>query len=128
MSRNRPASQPTRRPGTKARSKRRKPFIPSLVFRGVFIGSALLFTSAMCWGFVKIIAHPYILGAQQAKILAQKRSELKQLEAQDEQLSQQSAYLQRPDGIEAAARTQGYLKPGEQSLVIEPVPAAGTSN
>jgi hypothetical protein len=108
--------------------KRRRPFIASPFLRGMTVCAALGMTLFASWAFIKSVARPYVLGAQQSRILTDKQSELDRINAENEQMSQQSKYLSRPDGQEAAARMNGYLRPGEQSLVIQPAAAADSSS
>ena len=113
--------------GKPVKRKRRKPFIPTPFHLVIMVPAAVLVTVLICIGFVKSMCAPYLIGAQQAAIIAAKTDELKTLDAQNDQLERQSIYLSRQDGMESAARNLGYLKPGEQSLVIETTPSSGAT-
>jgi cell division protein FtsB len=91
--------------------------------RGLLITSLVTGTLVFCYTALLNISHPYILGAQQSAEIAEKTQEIKTIAAENSQLTKQSAFLVRPDGIEYEARLKGYLKPGERSLVLT-TPAA----
>jgi cell division protein FtsB len=104
---------------TKRTTKRnRKKFIPSLFLRFTMILVLVGGTSVLCWTALTNISRPYIIGAQQSQELSQKSQALAELDVDNAKIAQQCAYLSRPDGIENAARMKGFLKPGEQSLIM----------
>jgi cell division protein FtsB len=108
-----------------SRVKKRKSFIPSLVLRFVGIGVLLCGTMFVCWILITGIARPYVLGAQQQRVIVNRTKNLDELSQDNARLAQQCAYLSRPDGIENEARLKGYLKPGEKSFVLTPASSAG---
>ena len=108
----------TARAQLRGRRKRRK--------RGTGRGAKLFAGSAaavvgivLLCGIVTKAAQPYQMQHQQARQIAQLRSQLSEANAQNADLERQTIYLQRPDGIENAARAEGFLKPGEVSLDIQ---------
>ena len=98
--------------------RKKKSFIPTLFFRFAMISVLLVGTSLICCTALTNISRPYVLGAQQSAQIASETKQLQELNTDNAKLSQQCAYLVRPDGIEYEARLKGYLKPGERSLIL----------
>jgi len=105
--------------------RKKKMFVPSLLVRGLMISVLLSITVVVCGAVLSQVSRPYVIGAQQSSEIADKTNMLHQLDSENARLSDQCAYLSRPDGIEYEARLKGYLLPGERSLVITPAPTAG---
>jgi cell division protein FtsB len=122
MSNNRQAYPQTNRKGNGVNGARlrRKRYIPSLSLRLAIIAIIFAVTSTVCYTALSNISRPYVLGAQQTSVIAERTQALKQLDAENNKLSQQCAFLSRPDGVEYEARLKGYLMPGERSLVLTP--------
>ncbi len=77
-------------------------------------------TGCVSWALISHLAKPVLLGIAQAHEIDQQEAVLAQKQRDIHNLKQQESYLNRPDGEEYEARTQGYLKPGEESLIITP--------
>jgi cell division protein FtsB len=106
---------------------KKKPFIPTLFQKIVFVIVVLVLVTILSWEFITIASRPYVLEAKESAILAQKKEQLKVLTEENEELARKTAYYSRPDGIESAARNLGYLKPGEQSIIIQTTPSSGAT-
>ncbi len=65
----------------------------------------------------------YTMNGVESRQIVSAQSKLTVLQSQNAQLQRERDYLRRADGIEVAARTQGYLRPGELRLVLETPPA-----
>ena len=111
---------PRRTVQAKRRPRKRRKFILAPWGRGLIALAAVIVTVGFTVQTALRLARPYELGARQAAVLAQATEQRDDLTAQNADLVRQCAYLNRPDGIESAARTLGYLRPGEISLVIVP--------
>lgn len=106
-----------------SRKKRRKKPVLGLMPRFALIVLVVGFAVVACAAIGSKIAQPYQMMHQERAQIATLKSGLDQTDAQNAAMQQQADYLSRPDGEEAAARAQGYVKPGEVSLIIE-TPAA----
>jgi cell division protein FtsB len=115
--------QTTNRIGRKSRRKatKRKPILGMLP-RFVMVGVILILTLGACFAFVAKIAQPYQMILSQGAQIRDSQSQLNDLRTRNQSLSMRRDYLQKPEGIEVAARSAGYLKPGEMRLVLENAP------
>jgi len=104
----------------RARSRRKKIILP-LPIRVLLIAGVITVTYLGCRVALSNIRRPYVLRAQQSAEIGEKTQSLHEMEAENARLTQQSAFLGRPDGIEYEARLKGYLLPGERSLILTPV-------
>jgi cell division protein FtsB len=73
---------------------------------------------AMFQVLLKII-HPYKLGYEEAKKVANLRSRLENQQMANAALRRQVAYLQSEEGAEREARRQGYQRPGESIFLLD---------
>src|SRR5579883_2659656 len=104
----------------KRRRKRVLGMFPRLMLSAILVG----FTIVVCVAMITKIIQPYQMSHDQSKQMSALSQQLADTESQSADLQKKVSYLRRPDGIEAAARAQGYLKPGEISLIIENPPAS----
>ncbi len=107
-----------RRTGTVIRRRRRKRYI------GRRISRLLLYTAVVAvalWigsAFVCGILRPLRLVSVEKREMARIVSDYKALKKQNQALERQLRYLKTPEGIAQEARKQGFVKPGEISLVL----------
>ncbi len=102
----------------RGRSKRRRQGIGPKGNFAVWTASALAGALLLC-GFVTKAAQPYRLEHQQARQIAALKRQFAESNVSNADLERQTAYLKRPDGIENAARAQGFVKPGEVSIEVQ---------
>lgn len=110
--------------GRTSRKKRRKKPVLGLMPRFGLIVLVVGFAAVASIAIGTKIAQPYEMMHQERAQVATLKTALDQTDAQNAAMQQQADYLTRPDGEEAAARAQGYVKPGEVSLIIEQPSAA----
>jgi len=104
------------------RRKRRRKFVPGVFARYVFIGGTLaVLLTVCCWVGSRLI-DPYKMGYEQARAISELNTHLNEVNSMNANLSMRSQALDRPEGIEKAARAAGYLKKGEVRLVLENTP------
>ena len=72
-------------------------------------------------GLVAKAARPYREAGVQSSQLSATRRESDQLSAQNAALVRQIQYLKTSEGIASEARSYGYLRPGEQPIVVQGV-------
>ena len=102
----------------KRRSRRRKP-IPGMVPRILVMCVVIGLLGVAAYATVTKIAQPYALqGDEQTHIRSLSR-QLSATESQNKDLERQVVYLNRPDGVEMTARSFGYVKHGEEGVVVE---------
>jgi hypothetical protein len=77
------------------------------------------FAAVACAAIGSKIAQPYEMMHQERTQISSLKAGLDQTNSQNAVMQQRADYLTRPDGEVAAARAQGYVKPGEVSLIIE---------
>lgn len=104
------------RPGRK--SRRRKKPVPGLLPRFALIALVVGFSAVACAAIASKVAEPYEMMHQEKRQIATLNAQLQATDAQNEGMERQAQYLERPDGAEEVARSKGYLKPGEISLII----------
>lgn len=71
------------------------------------------------------IARPFQLVGTEKREKARVVNDYKALKKQNQELERQLHYLKTPEGIAQEARKQGFVKPGEVSLVIPDEKAPG---
>ena len=100
------------------RRKRRpwfaKKHVTRLLLRTVVVGVALV----LGFSVVNKIFRPIHLVSVEKREKARVVRDYLALKKQNQDLRRQLHYLQTPEGIAQEARKQGYVKPGEISLVI----------
>lgn len=111
------------------RRKRRRPIprkkLGRWALRCIVVAVALVIGSSV----VCKILRPFQLVGDEKRQKAQVVSEYRALKKQNQELQRQLNYLKTPDGIAQEARKQGFVKPGEVSLVIpDEEPAANTDH
>jgi cell division protein FtsB len=99
------------------RKKRRKA-VMGLGQRYLLIGAAGIAAIALCVCILAKIAQPYSMLHQQQVQIAQLQDRLAGDNADNQDLERRIAYIHQPDGIATAARSLGYVKPGEESLAV----------
>lgn len=104
------------RPG---RRKRRKKPVLGLMPRFGLIVLVVGFAGVASVAIGAKIAQPYEMMHQERAQIASLKAGLDQTDSQNDSMQRQADYLSRPDGEVEAARAQGYVKPGEVSLIIE---------
>lgn len=101
------------------RKKRRRKTVVGLVPRYILtalVSGVIIF---VCYKVVVQIAQPYALQHQQSAQIRSLQSQLASDLTTNQDIDRQIAFVQRPEGVETAARGQGFLKPGEVSLEID---------
>ncbi len=101
-----------------SKRRKRKPVL-GLVPRIALIAMASVVVVFASCAFVAKIAQPYSMQLEQHKQMRALNTQLADLNASNDDLDRQIRYIQQPAGIETAARAQGYLKPGEISIVVD---------
>ena len=104
------------------RSRKRKP-IPGMLSRLTSFGVALVVAVTLIAVFARKVAEPYALGASQHRQIASLQDQLSETRLQNQHLQERRDALDRPEGIEVAARSEGYLRKGEARLVLEHDPS-----
>lgn len=106
--------------------------MPGLLTRYLFMGGLISLAVAVCAVVGATILQPYCMGASQGKEISGLSGQLQQLKSENSLLIQRRDSLSRPEGIEVAARSAGYLRKGEVRLVLEadptPLPDRSESN
>ncbi|MDR3708414.1 MAG: hypothetical protein P4L33_08935 [Capsulimonadaceae bacterium] len=100
------------------RVHKRKPIL-GLLPRFGLLGTGLALLLIMGGLIVGKLIDPYQKGAVQQRQIAELRTDLNATRTKNEGLQQRRDALYRPEGIEVAARSEGYLRKGEVRLVLE---------
>jgi len=106
------------RAGTVTRRRRRRWFSRALVARWLLAGVVVTVALVIGCSVVSKILRPIRLVGDEKRKRATVVSNYLALRRQNQDLRRQLHYLQTPDGIAQEARKQGFVKPGEISLVI----------
>jgi len=101
--------------------RKRKPIIGMLP-RLALLGIVFLLIIVVCGAIIAKIAQPYAMAAVQGRQISVLSQELASTRLENSQLDTRRKSLGEPEGIEVAARDQGYLRQGEERLVLEPDP------
>lgn len=96
--------------------------------RLALLGVVLVLAVGLCGALAIKIGQPYAMGASQWRQISQLRGQLGDARSENEQLAIRCASLDKPEGIEVAARGMGYLRKGEERLVLENDPAPMPDN
>jgi cell division protein FtsB len=110
-------SQPARK-ATRRRRDRRIP-TPLLWLATIACGGLIAWAS---FELLVRVVHPYQLGDQQARKVADLKARLERQEARNADLRRELEFLQSDEGAETLARSEGYHKPGEKVYMIAPNP------
>lgn len=119
-----PLPAPPRLPAKKRanRRKRLNPWLQLAVLACVgMFGAWAIFQIA-----IKVI-HPYRLGFDEARRVAELREKLAKQTARNNELSKQVAYLHSSEGAECEARRLGYHRPGEVVYLLDQTAIEQTS-
>jgi hypothetical protein len=81
------------------------------------LGLALAWTS---FSVLRKLVKPFRLYVAEAGANRGIEREIDALKKENEELRQLKPYLRTPEGAADRAREQGWVKPGEQSLMVEP--------
>lgn len=114
----RPEDAAARRAQARRKRLRR---IPSL---GVRLTALAVFLAAILVGMVGLTLkaiRPYHEAGAQTRRLTATRRQIADLDRQNDALQRQIANLNTPDGVASVAHSMGYLRPGENPLVVEGV-------
>ncbi len=104
------------------KARKRKPIL-GLVPRFAFMAAALVGTFVICGALLGKLIEPYAFGATQSQQIGVLKSQLNTTADENTRLQQRRDSLAKPEGIEVAARSQGYLRKGEVRVVLENDPA-----
>lgn len=99
-------------------NKRRRWFTKGRASRWLSKGAIIMVALWLGCSVVCKIARPIRLVDTEKREKAKVVSDYLALKKQNQDLQRQLHYLQTPDGVAQEARKQGFVKPGEVSLVI----------
>lgn len=106
--------------GERRRRAARKPRrILSLGARLTLLGLTFIVLILATVGLVAKAIRPYHESSLQTHQLAQTRSQVAELDVENNAIRRRIAYLKTSEGIVTEARKAGYLKPGEIPFVVE---------
>ena len=91
-----------------------KPQVAKWLLRGLVVTVALMLGYLVAGKILRPIALVANEKSEQAKVVSRYLA----LKQQNRDLTRQLHYLQTPDGIAQEARKQGFVKPGEVSIVL----------
>lgn len=100
------------------RGRRRPWFARKRIARWLLAGIVITVALVLGCSVVNKILRPFRLVGNERREKARIVSDYNALRTKNEELRRQLHYLQTPEGIAQEARKQGYVKPGEVSLVI----------
>lgn len=110
------------------RRRRRRRTVLGLGPRLILAAAAMIVMVFALVEFGIKIAQPYELQRSEARQIDQMNAQVASYNLSNQELQQKIDYLQRPDGIENAARAQDWVKRGEVSLEITVAPPATPAN
>jgi len=109
------ATQSSRKRG---RIRKRKPVLGMLP-RVVLLGAVLALLIVSCVAVCAKLGQPFAMRTTQARQIAGLSKQLNETRTENTLLDMRRVSLDQPEGIEVAARDQGYLRKGEERLVLE---------
>ncbi|HEY3330179.1 MAG TPA: hypothetical protein VGK19_09185 [Capsulimonadaceae bacterium] len=107
------------------RTRKRKP-VYGLLPRFTVIGIVVLIGVAIITGLVGKAVEPFARASNQSGKIQMLQAQVNETVSENAKLEARKQSLSRPEGIEVAARSEGYLRKGEVRLVLEndPTPVA----
>jgi len=99
-------------------ARKRKPVV-GLLPRYILLAAGFVCVLAIGGMILAKIVDPYQEGAAQQRQISVLRTQLADTQVKNLGLEQRRDALYRPEGVEVAARSEGYLRKGEIRLVLE---------